>query len=346
MRKITLLLLFFTCLGGIKAQGLQFNQWQYAPALLNPALAGGYEGTFRVGGIIKEKWQSVGSGWKTFEGFVDAPIIRGLRKQDWIGVGLAYAYDLQGNMPNINSQIQRVSLAYHLGMGTRKLKRSLAIGFQFGNTNRKFDYEGVETEQSFNPMTSGSNSIFEAFINNTSGMQELATDFRYFGAGFAYQAQTDKTTHMSFGLNVSQFLKNNKQNFVALAGGDLETRFTGFFAMKNQTSKRTTFEPQIVFTQQGKNNKLYTQAIFGYLLKNKKMMLKYGAGINTLNDDFNIPIYLGIEKGNLRVGLAYDVDLGAIAGTSTYGGLELAASYIHVLAKKPEPKRILICPRL
>ncbi len=346
MRKITLLVLFAAFAFGVKAQGLQFNQWQYAPALLNPALTGAYEGTFRVGGILKEKWQSVGSGWKTAEGFVDAPIIRGLRKQDWIGVGMSYAYDLQGerNMASINTQIQRVSLAYHLGMGTRKLKKTLSIGFQFGNTSRKFDTQGVLSEENIaNGLDEGVNPLLMAYL--MANEPELSTDFRYFGGGFAYNAQTNKTTQMSFGLNVSQFLNNNKQNFVALASGDLETRFTGFFAMRNQTSKKTTFEPRVVFTQQGKNNKLYTQAIFGYMLKNK-MMLKYGAGFNTLNDDFNIPIYLGIEKGNLRVGLAYDVDLGATAATSTYGGLELAASYIHILAKKPEPKRILICPRL
>lgn len=341
VKKVTTLLLCLFVVCSTNAQELQFNQWQFAPALLNPSLTGAYEGSFRVGGIIKDKWGSWDSqSWKTIEAYVDAPIIRGFRKSDWIGIGIAYDVDQAGTL-KFNQQYQRASIAYHFGFG-KKLKSSFSVGAQFINGSQKLGNTDAQSEDwlaKSNP--SATKTDVQLFW---SGQDNLEASYNAWTGSLGYRAQQSKKNSIALGLAVSQFLPNDDQAFLG-SRDELPTRFTAYFSMNNKTGKKTTFEPQVVYTRQGVNDKIYLQGIFGYQLKNK-MMLKYGVGLNAFNNDINLPIYLGIEKGSLRVGLAYDVDLGVIAATSTYGGLELAASYIHVLAKKPEPKPVLICPRL
>jgi len=342
LKKITTLLLVFCCLYTGKTQELQFNQWQFAPALMNPALTGAYQGSFRVGGIIKDKWASVDSrSWKTMEVYVDAPIIRGIRKSDWIAVGIGYDID-QAGTSLFNQQFQRASIAYHLGFG-KKYKSAFTIAGQFSNWNLKAENADLSLidEGSLRNQPSEVAQIFQAAPEGT-----LNTDNKRWTAAIGYKSQMNKKSSIGFGLSVSQFLPNDRSLLTSGGVDELPVRYIGFFNMKSMTGKRTSFEPQIVFTKQSANSKLFLQGIFGFKPKKSDWTFKYGAGLNAFVNAINIPLYAGIEKGSLRVGLAYAVDLSEIAATSTYGGFELAASYIHVLAKKPEPKPVIICPRL
>ncbi len=342
IRRITVvfLLLAFAKFGN--AQLLQFNQWQHAPAMLNPALTGAYNGTFRIGAIGKEKWGSaatggLGSGWNTLEVFVDAPIIRGFRKKDWIGVGISYDLDASGSVENVpvNLGVSGLNLAYHLGFG-KKYKGAFTIAGSYSLKSKTVDISSARSEEEIVEGTP------TAALFTNAMMKELTGDAKTWTVGVAYKAQMNKKNDIAFGLSMGQF---GTQNFGVQGQDDLDTRTTAFFRFKTKTGKKSSFEPQIVFLKEGVNEKLYTQAIFGYMFK-PDWDFKYGAGINTLNNDFNIPIYLGVDYKSWRIGLAYDVDLGATAQTGTYGGLELAVNYIHVLSKKPKPDPIIICPRL
>ena len=75
-----------------------------SPLGVNPALAGAYNGSYRINGIYRDQYR--GAATNPFGGFslnIDAPIIRGIRKQDWIGVGL-----------RIETKINQVSLGKNL----------------------------------------------------------------------------------------------------------------------------------------------------------------------------------------------------------------------------------------
>lgn len=339
-KKITTLLLVLCCICTGKAQELQFNQWEFAPALMNPALTGAYSGSFRVGAIVKDGWSSAiaSRSWKSTEAFIDAPIIRGFRKSDWIGVGIAFDMD-QAGASRFNQQYQRASIAYHLGFG-KKYKSTFTIGGQFTNVTISAQEDKLETE---NSLTNGNRTGLQTYFANVVDGELSGSTSRWMG-GIGYKSQVNNRNSWGFGLSVGQFLENNRS--IGSGGGtdELPMRFIAHLDFKSITGKKTFFEPRAVFTKQQGSTKLFLQGLFGYALK-KDFVLKYGAGINTLAA-LNVPLYAGIEKGRLKVGLAYSVSLSEIGANSTYGGLELAASYIHILAKKPEPKPILICPRL
>jgi len=343
IKRITVVFLLFALVKLGNTQGLQFNQWQHAPAMLNPALTGAYNGSFRIGAIGKEKWGSaatggIGSGWNTLEVLVDAPIIRGFRKADWIGVGIAYDLDASGSSDNVpvNMGISGLNLAYHFGFG-KKYKGAFTIAGSYRLHSKTVDISRARLEQEIIDGTASASF----FANAMNG--ELNGDAKTWTVGIGYKAQMNKKNDIAFGLSMGQF---GTQDFAVDRGqDDLAVRTIGHFSFKTKTGKKTSFEPQVVFLKQGASEKLYTQAIFGYMFK-PETSLKYGLGINTFNNDLNIPIYLGVDYKSWKFGLAYALDLGATQLTSTYGGLELAVNYIHVLAKKPKPDPVIICPRL
>jgi len=341
-KKITTLLLVLSCIYTGKTQELQFNQWEFAPALMNPALTGAYSGSFRVGAIVKDGWSSsiASRSWKSTEAFIDAPIIRGFRKSDWIGVGIAFDMD-QAGASRFNQQYQRASIAYHLGFG-KKYKSTFTIGGQFTNVTITAKDENLTTENSLT--NGGDRTGLDTYFANAMNPGEISGSTSRWMGGIGYKSQVNKRNSWGFGLSVGQFLENNRSLGAGGGADELPMRFIAHIDFKSITGKKTFFEPRAVFTKQQGSTKLFLQGLFGYMLK-KDLVFKYGAGINTLAA-LNVPLYAGIEKGRLKVGLAYSVSLAELEATSTYGGLELAASYIHILAKKPKPKPILVCPRL
>jgi type IX secretion system PorP/SprF family membrane protein len=343
VKKITTLLLVVCTFFTAHSQELEFNQWQFAPALMNPALTGAYQGSFRIGGILRDDTSTTDpNAWKVGEAYIDAPIIRGFRKSDWVAVGISFNYGQAGDS-KIKDTYQRVNLAYHLGWG-KKLKSAFTIGAQFAMKTRAADVNDLRELQTLETLQNGG----DAFLDNLMGTgmdQNLSIGNTRWNGGIGYKSQISKKNSIGFGISVSQFLETNEQNLLSSNSIDeLGERYIGFFNMKAMTGKKTSFEPQVVFSRQQANSKLYLQGIFGYELKNE-MVFKYGAGINALSA-IAVPLYAGIEKGPLKIGLSYEIDLAETAATGTYGGLEIAASYIHILAKKPEPKPVIICPRL
>ena len=82
-------LVFITVITEMNSQDLHFTQFQFAPLTVNPALAGAYYGSYRIGGIYRDQFRSVATNaFQTIDFHVDSPIMRGFRDQDWIGVGV------------------------------------------------------------------------------------------------------------------------------------------------------------------------------------------------------------------------------------------------------------------
>src|SRR5690349_16635765 len=97
VRKLLLLLASVFAVSGLSAQDIHFSQFNMSPMTLNPANIGPFEGTARIGGIYRGQFNSVlDKQYSTPSVYVDAPIIRGFRKKDWVGVGLMFFSDKAG----------------------------------------------------------------------------------------------------------------------------------------------------------------------------------------------------------------------------------------------------------
>ena len=92
-------LLFFAFISlsvATNAQDIHFTQFYLTPLNTNPAYTGAFEGTFRLSGIYRDQFAGVlnSNPFRTPSFGVDAPLIKGLGKRDWIGVGGVFLLSL------------------------------------------------------------------------------------------------------------------------------------------------------------------------------------------------------------------------------------------------------------
>ena len=149
MNKNYILIIFILTFAvtGIRAQNsFHYTYFDMAQVALNPGLAGSFEGTARVGALFREQDFGLVSGqYRSPVMYVDAPLIRGFRKYDWLGFGFSYQYDHQalnygGNSIYDNGIVTSTilgGLSYHFALD-HKRSRVISIGFQTGNANVYF----------------------------------------------------------------------------------------------------------------------------------------------------------------------------------------------------------------
>ena len=76
----------------------------------------------------------------TYDVYIDAPIIRGLGKYDWIGIGLSLLKDQVGIMEFSNQQINGAA-SYHLAFNAKR-NTVITLGIQGGQLSRKIGNKG------------------------------------------------------------------------------------------------------------------------------------------------------------------------------------------------------------
>ena len=132
--------------GSLSAQDIHFSLYNMSPLTLNPAHTGAFSGTIRIGGIYRDQWASfLGNQFVTPSFYIDSPIIRGFRDNDWVGVGMAIYSDEAGTS-RLQTSATMFSAAYHLGLN-KKGTSILTLGLQGGNVQRRVRFgEGTRFE--------------------------------------------------------------------------------------------------------------------------------------------------------------------------------------------------------
>ena len=114
MIKPLLLTLSLFLFGHLHAQDIHWSLFNLSPLTLNPAHTGDFNGTFRVGGIIRDQARSVLSNedYLTPSIHVDAPIIM-LGKRNWLGIG-GMVYNDKAGTAALTTTSAMLSAAIHI----------------------------------------------------------------------------------------------------------------------------------------------------------------------------------------------------------------------------------------
>jgi type IX secretion system PorP/SprF family membrane protein len=358
---ILTLLVLFVAFNPLTAQDVHFTQYNMSPLTLNPANAGRFEGTVRIGGIYRNQWTKIlGSNqFETPSFFVDAPIIRGFRKQDWVGVGLMLYQDLRTGVGYFRHGAQKLNATYHLGLN-KKGTTSLAIGFQWGSESYRADEQGLLFELGYVDENGVPRSPDFSYNSNLDGNQLVMDPVRFstFGGGLVLTSQLNKMMDYNIGFAVYNPTTPRFQSLLAGQSGSnpnpvptptpsqfdqpLRTVAHGTFNVK--TSDRLTISPSFLYQTMAKQDEIMVQGLAGYLFDPEKdITLQAGIGYR-LGDAANV--LLGAKVKDLRVGLAYDINTSGLNNDTRYrGGFELAANYIIRIYKKPVTKPKVLCPR-
>ncbi|MCO6479709.1 MAG: PorP/SprF family type IX secretion system membrane protein [Phaeodactylibacter sp.] len=354
--KPLLFFLFTAILGTLQAQDIHFSLYNMSPLTLNPANTGAFFGTARVGGIYRGQWYNVSGadGYKTPSFYVDAPILRGFRDQDWIGVG-GMIFNDEAGRGRLRTSATMISASYHLGLG-KDGKSVLTLGLQGGNVQRRYDADRLTFGDGFGGPTleyDVGNSADPLRGSGSDNGGRDKTDYLDFAAGLLFRSQVDEGSNFELGVAAAHLTQPDYifgstpqgQGDVNLDGAEKRPmRITAHTRYEWALTDRWSAAPTAMFQTSKGATEVNLQAWAGYMV-NPEMQVKLNFGLGYRFGDAG-KLLVGLDYKDLRVAAAYDVNFSELNTATNYqGAFEIAAWYIIKIYKDPEVKQTILCPK-
>ena len=345
--------LFFCCClllaGHLSSQDLHWTLYNFSPLTLNPGFTGAYEGSFRVGGIFRDQAPNVTSArglddldersnlrslsnvyFPSYNFYIDAPLIRGFRKQDWVGVGGTFYSDQAGDVA-LGLTYVYGSVAYHLALD-KKAKTVLTLGVQGGTGSRGVNEAGKALLES---------DIRMNFQSPTSSFNAGSSTFFDLNTGLLLRSKVNKKTDLNVGMNFRHLVTTN----YALQGDlRLPLTFVIHSQLDTELNDKWSLAPTVMLLNAGNATETQLQGMLGYLFNEEKAVtLNFGLGYRVGDAG---QFLLGMEYGAFRAAASFDLTLSGLNQiNNSVGGFELGVSYIGRIYKDPPIKPVLFCPR-
>ncbi len=327
----TLSLIFCTYL--IEAQDLHFTQFNFSPLHVNPANAGLFAGSYRVGGIFRDQAFAISnpSAYKTIHFFVDVTLPWKVRKNDWVGLGINFVQDRSGEISWGGGGFIG-QLAYHMAINP---KTTLSLGGQYGSA--QYNVKSPQKTQTESNLLGNSQQL-------NYGNAAKYTDISI-GADLTTALGSAKHD-LKLGFNAGRVNRPSVTNLSSGAGQKLGTLLTANVGLTYHLNQKLDLRNNIWLRNLQKANQTVPQCVASYLYNvEKKIRLNAGLGYR-LGDA--LQFIFGADIDNLSIGIAFDQTLSSlrtIQSPTGFGAVELAAKYTGVITKKPDPKPKVFCPR-
>ena len=341
------------------AQDMHFTNYAMTPSFLNPALTGNFSGTMRAGLAFRTQHELVATDanatpFRTIGISADAPIIYGFKKTHWLGAGLSVMSDRVG-IVTINADGNEASdpltqswnrfipsVSYNIGLD-KKFRQVVSIGVQYGLTSASYGGTDASTTYSIvNGTTAGDPDIMA--LENNGGQNGMGVNGNYgsINVGVTYRSVVSKTAELELGAAVMHL---QSPTFAVPMGqpAPVYRRINIHGRYRLQSSKQLVIEPALYATFQGPQNNIQAQLRTEYKLKPKSdIALIAGLGYR-LGD---APQFLtGARYKDWLISLSYDYALTDASDISPHK-IELGATKIFTVNKRPEVTPTLYCPRM
>ncbi len=333
---------------GLSAQdNFHYTNFDFTGVALNPALAGGFEGTVRLSGLTRE--QDFGMSFGQFRTpiiSVDAPIIKGFRQYDWVGFGISYQYSqAKYNSDNMINSTFVGGLSYHFALDSKR-KNVIAIGVQSGTTS---GYVGnlFSFYSDVKRYADGlSDSQFETYQDFANQDKPASINLGY-TIGAVFTSKLSEFNSIKVGLSVYNVGKNLRVSYANKGAGSYQKnlRFSGFGMYHMRLENGLHLEPRVFVQYTQPSLEVSLQTIAGLELKKPTdMKLLGGLGFNMPN---GMQFLFGAEVKSLKVVFSFDLNLSdKVLVSGTGGALELGASYTFKIKREPNPDPVLLCPNI
>ncbi len=312
----------------VTGQDIHWTLYDMAPLQLNPALSGNFYGTARLSGIARTQSNSIANtGFLTFGFGVDAPIIKGLRDNDWVGVGLSFASDKSGSL-EMGIQSQSFSGSYHYALN-KKATSYLTLGVQVESYGRRIG-----------------NAEAAEFRTELMTPLETMTDFKSatgYTGGLVFTSKLNKRSQLRIGGKFAR-IGRVRVGLGQSSNYEVPNRIAFHADLDHQTGPKTKIIPSILYENYGTASAFVAQAKGKYLLDAKKGLDIMG-GLGYRFGDA-LEVLFGVGWGDIDVGIGYDLPVsGQSSEAIPLGGLELAITYVMKIYKEPQVDPIIFCPR-
>ncbi len=324
-----ILLVFYVSFLG--AQDFHFSNYRFAPLTFNPANTGHFLGNLRLGANARSQYSSFFSNpYQSVLAYVDAPLEFGLRKKDWVGIGLQLLHDKAGDLGYENNLLQ-LSGSYFIPL-SKKNSEFLGIGFSYLLFNRKFANAG--------------NAIFpEMNGNDFSLLQSLNKNGADFNIGLNYKNRFKSNSYIKVDFALS-YLKGKKFKGINQENGILN-KFNASFNYGYQfENQKTILEGAAYYSKIDKFNDLSIQLIAYHKLRNERNNeISINAGLGYRIGDA-LQFITGGQYKSWNLSFSWDMTISSAKFYNNYNGaFELGLYKIFVIHKNPKLVPIIFCPR-
>lgn len=348
--KFKLLLVLTICtlsVATLKSQdAFHYTLFDFTEVAMNPALAGSFEGTIRGGGIFREQDYGLAIGqFRNPVVYLDAPVIRGFGKNDWIGIGMYYMYDLQ-KIDDVNLITNKIfgGLSYHIPLD-KKLKNVLSLGIQSGSASAYFSRADITTWSEFGDNPKEDPIEAGLPIPNPDNTQQGSTGRTNWVGGVSFKSQISAEQELKLGVSVANIGRISN----SIGGQGSFSRAPLRFVVHGQyftpIADRIKLEPRVFFQYAKPSWEISLQTMVHFLLNpEKKNSVNAGLGYNAQN---GMQMMAGYHNEHLRIGFSFDLNLTdktQVSGPAS--AFELGVAYIFKFYKKPNPDPVLVCPRI
>ncbi len=333
-----LLLLLLLPTAPLSAQDIHFSQYNEAPLMINPALAG-VSYNYRASVLYKDQWRSVTVPYVTYGGSFEARLKLGAWQK--AGEHLTEIYKkafrkLAGGLAFYSDRAGDGALSTIHGNASLSTRVQLddysfvAAGIQGGIIQKKVDFSKFIWPDQFvgtgydTGVPSGENFNSSSFLH---GDFSAGIIWAYDRGEKAIRANNE--LRMDIGLAMYH-INQPKQKWLGGSSEKLAPRTVihskCLFGIKNST---ISFLPSIVFQLQGSQTELVFGSLMRYHFKDDSKFTGYikathaGFGVHYRNRDALVPSAF-IEFGTVALGMSYDVNMSKLKTVSNMkGGFEV-----------------------
>lgn len=324
----------------LQAQDIHFTLFNFSPLTLNPASTGAFEGTFRAGGIYRDQWTTLNRGMRTPSFYLDAPVIQGFGKNDWVGVGLTMFQDNAG-VGNLQTTSFQLSGSYHLSLDKRG-NSILTLGAQGGQVQKRI--RNTDDIIFADEIVFGGGSVMESEDKrNLAASSDNNRPYFDLGGGLLFTQRIDKTGYLQLGFAMMHL---TRPRYGVLTQVDRQQlRYNAHAELRTDVGKNMFIAPTAVFSMMGKAYEVVGQAWSGlYMNEERDLALRFGLGYRW--GDSGQALF-GVDYKNLRAAIGYDLNFSELApAISRQGGFEIGVMYIAKIYKQPTVKPTILCPQL
>jgi type IX secretion system PorP/SprF family membrane protein len=335
MRKLIVIAAFLLPLCSF-AQDPNFSQFFASPLTLNPALTGKFNGSVRLAFNYRNQWPTINNAFRTATASADFQLLsRTIPENDQFGFGVMGMYDINGD-GIMKNNYGSVSVAYHKGLDVDGY-HSLGAGFSGSYAQRRLDISKLDFQDE---LTSLGFTGVTAEVFNNNGFVNIG--YADVNAGIIYNGATNDYNNFYVGASVYH-INRPKVSFQG-ANFIMNPRYTihagGYFPVADATTLFVSANHQ---RQAGASETIVGGAVGFTVNGDFESPTDVYAGAFVRLGDAIIP-YAGLEFGNFRFGVSYDVNTSRLAAASRRrGGMEVSLIYIK---KHNDPnKKGLPCPR-
>ena len=314
-----LFVVLFTCVSllQLNAQDQDFSQYYASPMSLNPALAGTFNGTYRVGGNYRQAWRNVSPVPITTYAFNgEYRFIMGAekKKSDYGSAGVKF-YSDRTSIIEHNTNAVSALFAFHKSL-SQFSNQYLSIGFEAGIVQKNLNYENLNFEDEFNGVNG-----FEGF----TGEDLQPNNFGYgdFAVGMNYSTEIDNKNDLYIGFtakhlstpNVSFWRKNDSNNPDLIKTNNLPILLGFQASSKNEISYGISIQPRIIAQFQGVHTQVFAGSTIRIdLITNRKSAVHAGlfGRISKNESSFglaHLTPFVGFEVNEMLMGFSYDINM-------------------------------------